>query len=212
MISLFPFLTSTSNSEQTNEQSSSERLSEMLRALVKNPIFYIVVGALFLLVIVFYLLKRIVKAKPNSKIIVVRKGKIHKVIDETTPRYFLTPFVDSIGSTISLGDRTITSDKMFINNGPDFLYQVNFTLSYRVINAEEFYEECCKASDDYEQKMITMINDHFREYADKGNALMLAKDYRIHTKEILDLFNEAISSLSVEAVSFKINFIQPLGK
>ena len=205
-------LTSTSSGETTSELSSSERLSEALQSLVKNPIFYIVLGAIVLLFVLVYLLKRIVKAKPNAKTIILRKGRIYKVVDESSPSYFLAPFIDSVGAIVSLGDRTTTSDKLFINNGPDYLYQINFTLVYKVTNAEEYYKEYNKAGGNFEQRMITLINDSFREYADQGNSLVLDKDYRDHEKDILNLFNKAISPLSVEALSFKINFIQPLGK
>ena len=212
MNSLFSVLTSTSNSENTSEASGSERLSQALKVLISNPIFYVIIVAIVLLIILVYLFKRIVKAKPNSKIIIVRKGQIFRIVDDANPRYFLAPFVDSVGAIVSLGERTMTSDRLFINNGPDFLYQINFTLVYEVVNAEEYYKEYNNVGGNFEQKMIICINDHFREYADKGNALVLVKDYHNHIDEILDLFNEAISPLSVRALSFKINFIQPIGK
>ena len=196
------------NSEPNNESSSTEKLTESLKGMVKSPMFYIVIGAIVLLIISVYLLRRIVKAQVNTKTIIVRKGKIYKVVDESNPKYFLVPFVDRVGAVVSLNEKELNSDKLFINNGPDYLYQINFTLKYKVTNAEEFF----KVMNNIEQKMIADINDTLREYADKGNALALVKDYRENTKVILDLINKEIASYSVEAVSFKINLIQPLGR
>ena len=196
------------NSESNNESGSTEKLTESLKNMIKSPVFYVVIGAIVLLIILVYFLRRIVKAQANTKTIIVRKGKIYKVIDESNPKYFLVPFVDRVGAVISLNEKELNSDKLFINNGPDYLYQINFTLKYKVTNAEEFF----KVMNSIEQKMIADINDTLREYADKGNALVLVKDYRENTKVILDLINKAIASHSVEAVSFKINLIQPLGR
>lgn len=209
MNNLFFFLTS-SSSETANESTSNstDKLSNTMKGMIKSPIFYAVIGGLVLLIILVYLLKRFVKARPNTKTIVVRKGQIYKIIDESNPSYYLRPFMDRIGAVVSLNDRTLTSDKLFINNGPDHLYQINFSLIYKVIDAEEYF----KAGDNIEHKMLGSINDTLREYADKGNALVLVKDYREHTKEILDLINNAIAEYSLEASSYKVNLIQPLGR
>ena len=207
MNELLKVLTSAGN-ETTGESGSTEKLTESLKGMVKSPIFYIVIGAIVLLIILVYLLRRIVKAQDNAKTIVVRKGQIYKVVDESNPKYFLTPFVDHLGAVISLNEKEISSDKLFINNGPDHLYQINFTLKYKVTNAEEFF----KVMNNFEQKMVTDINDTLREYADKGNALVLVKDYRENARVILDLINKAVAPYSVETVSFKINLIQPLGR
>ena len=204
------FLLALEGSEVTSEppSGSTEKITEALKGMVKSPVFYIVIGALVFLISAVYLVRRIVSARPNTKTIVVRGNKILKVVDENNPKYFLTPFVDRVGAVISLDDRELTSDRLFINNGPDALYQVNFTLKYHVIDAVEHY----KFVDRVQDLMLNNLNEHLREFADKGNALVLVKDYREHSKEILDLINEAIREYSVEATSFKINLIQPLGR
>ena len=208
MNKLLVILTSTTSENTGDSASSTDKLSNSLKGMVRSPIFYGVIGGLVLLIIVVYLLRRFVKAKANTKTIVVRKGQIYKVVDESNPRYYLVPFKDHVGAVISLNDRILNSDKLFINNGPDHLYQINFSLTYKVINAEDYF----KVGENVEQKMLTNINDTLREFADKGNALVLIKDYREQAKEILSLINKAISPLSVEASSFKINLIQPLGR
>ena len=207
MKTLLGILSSTS-AENSGETSSTERLTEALKGLVRNPVFYIVIGAFVLLIIVVYLLRRIVKPSANVVTVVVRRGAIHKLVDEKSPSYFRAPFIDSVGVVISLKEQELSSDKLFINNGPDALYQINYTLKYKVINPKDFY----KYNENIQNLIINKLNDELREFADNGNALVLVKDYRENSAKILELINNAIEQFSVEAVSFKINLIQPLGR
>lgn len=199
--------TSVPSTSNTSTSNNSESAKEALMNIVKSPVFYIVIGAIVLLIIAFYLYRRIVKAKPNSVVIITRKGKVFKTLDENHPKFFMVPFVDKLGATISLKETEFSSDKLFINNGPDFLYQINFTLTYKVTDAEKFYP----FNEKHEELILKKINENLREFADKGNALVLVKDYREHNEDILRLVNDSIKDLFVEAVSFKINLIQPLG-
>ena len=211
MNNFYLFLTSISSNEKTNDESSSsttERLGEALNDLLKNPVFYIVVGGIFLLIIVAYFLRRIVKPRPYSVSVIIRKGSIYKLIDDKSSSYFMVPFADRLGAVISLTEKELSSDKLFINNGPDALYQVNYTLKYKVADPKEFY----KYNDDIDNLIIARLNDYLREFADGGNALVLVKDYRQNSAEILELINKAIKEYYVEALSFKINLIQPLGR
>ena len=196
------------SSENSGETSSIERLTEALKGLVRNPVFYIVIGAFVLLIIFVYLVRRIVKPTANSVIVIVRRGTIHKLVDEKSPNYFRAPFIDTVGAVISLKEQELSSDKLFINNGPDALYQINYTLKYKVINPKDFY----KYNENIQNLIINTLNDNLREFADAGNALVLVQDYRENATEILELINLAIEQYSVEAISFKINLIQPLGR
>ena len=60
--------------------------------------------------------------------------------------------------------------------------------------------------------MPVKLNDELREYADKGNALLLVKDYRNNTATILSVINQAIKEFAIEATEFKINLIEPVGR
>lgn len=194
--------------ESNNGGGTADKMGETLKNMVKSPIFYAVFGGLILLIIVVYLLRRIVKPRANAVTVVVRKGSIQKLIDEKSNKYFLVPFVDRVGAVISLGEKELNSDKLFINNGPDALYQINYTLKYKVVDPKEFF----KYNDNIGNLIINKLNDDLREFADAGNALVLVKDYRDNASKILELINKAIESYSVEALSFKINLIQPLGR
>lgn len=194
--------------ESNNGGGTADKMGETLKNMVKSPIFYAVIGGLVLLIIVVYLLRRIVKPRANAVTVVVRKGSIHKLIDEKSNKYFLVPFVDRVGAVISLGEKELNSDKLFINNGPDALYQINYTLKYKVVDPKEFF----KYNDNIGNLIISKLNEDLREFADAGNALVLVKDYRDNASKILELINKAIESYSVEALSFKINLIQPLGR
>ena len=194
--------------ESNNGGGTADKMGETLKNMVKSPIFYAVIGGLILLIIVVYLLRRIVKPRANAVTVVVRKGVINKLIDEKSNKYFLVPFTDRVGAVISLGEKELNSDKLFINNGPDALYQINYTLKYKVVDPEGFF----KYNDNIGNLIINKLNDDLREFADAGNALVLVKDYRDNASKILELINKAIESYSVEALSFKINLIQPLGR
>ena len=187
---------------------SADDLKETMINIVKHPAFYIVIGALVLLIIAVYLLRRIIRPEAGVASIITRKRNIHKVIDEKSSSYFMVPFVEQLGAVISLGDRELKSDKLFINNGPDALYQINYTLQYKVTNPKGFYPY----SNNINDIIINKLNDDLREFADGGNALVLVKDYRENAAKILSLINKAIEPYSVEATSFKINLIQPLGR
>ena len=194
--------------ESNNGGGTADKMGETLKNMVKSPIFYAVIGGLILLIIVVYLLRRIVKPRANAVTVIVRKGSIQKLIDEKSSKYFLVPFVDRVGAVISLGEKELSSDKLFINNGPDALYQINYTLKYKVVDPKEFF----KYNDNIGNLIINKLNDDLREFADAGNALVLVKEYRDNASKILELINKAIESYSVEALSFKINLIQPLGR
>ena len=207
---LIPLLSSVASSSENNNSGtgSTESITKALKDMVKSPVFYIVIGGLILLIIVVYLLRRIIKPRPNLVSVIIRKGKIYKLIDDKSSSYFMVPFADKLGAVISLNEKELSSDKLFINNGPDALYQVNYTLKYKVIDPKEFY----KYNDNINSLIINKLNDDLREFADAGNALVLVKDYRENSAKILELINKALEQYSIEALSFKINLIQPLGR
>ena len=181
---------------------------ESLKKLFTNPVLYIVLGCIVLLIIVVYLIRRFVKARENAATIVVRRGKIYKVLDKNNPKCFLVPFMDSVGAIITDSEKEFSSDKLFINNGPDALYKINYTLKYKVKNPKEFY----KYLDKIQNILPVRLNDELRLYADQGNALVLIKDYRENTKSIIEVINKAVAEYSIEVTDFKINIIEPMGK
>ncbi len=199
------FLTSTSS--PTSEGSSGGSL-ESLKKLFTNPVLYIVLGCIVLFIIVIYLIRRFVNARPNATTIVVRRGKIYKILDKDNPKCFLVPFMDSVGAIITDSEKEFSSDKLFINNGPDALYKINYTLKYKVTNPNEFY----KYLDKIQNILPVRLNDELRLYADQGNALVLIKDYRDNTKSIIEIINKAVAEYSIEVTDFKINIIEPMGK
>ena len=197
-----------SEPETKTSDSSTEKITSALKSMVQSPVFYVVIGALVLLIIAVYLLRRIVKPRAGVVTVVVRRSGIHKLVDEKSSNYFMIPFIDRIGAVISLKEQELSSDKLFINNGPDALYQINFTLTYKVLDPQVFYPY----NDNIQKLVVEKMNEDLREFADSGNALMLIKDYRENAAQILELINEAIKPYCVEATAFKINLIQPLGR
>lgn len=197
-------------SENTSNVSGdgADQMGDFFRKLFNGPVFYIVLCGIVLLFILFYLLRRIIRSKPNSVIIILRGRQIYKSLKEGDGSYFLIPFKDRIGAIISLKEQELTSDKLYINNGPDALYQINYTIKYKVLDSEVFFNYI----ENFIDKLTTKINDDLRVFADAGNALVLVKDYRLNDDKILKLLNESLKDFSVEAISFKINLIQPLGR
>jgi hypothetical protein len=114
--------------------------------------------------------------------------------------------MDSVGAVITEGVKELSSDKLFINNGPDALYKVNYTLRYTIKDPVAFYPYAAKLN----EVLPAKLNDELRLYADNGNALTIVKDYRTKSAEILEVINKAIAEYQIEAVEFKINLIQPM--
>lgn len=190
-----------------NEGSGSGS-AEQLKEIFKKPVLYIVLGALVLLIVLVYVLRRFIKAKPNAVTIVLRRGKIYKVLDENNPKCFLIPFLDSVGAVITNDEKEFSSDRLFINNGPDALYKINYTLKYRILDPVKFYPCMSKLND----VLPVLLNDELRLFADQGNALVLVKDYRDNVAEILKVINKVVAEYRIEVTSFKINLIEPMGK
>lgn len=190
----------------TSGGSESGSTIDSLKNILKNPILYIVLGSIVAFFILLYLLRRNVKAKPGVTIIVTRKGRLHKVVDEQNPHYYLVPFRDKIGTVISHDVQELTSDKLYINNGPDALYRVHYSLKYKVVNPAEHFPFINQLED----KMQDSINDRLRGFAEQGNALLIVKEYNKQNTVILKEINAAISQFSLEAISFKVLFIEPL--
>ena len=210
--SLFIF-TSTGTGTGTGDSSSSssgstEKITEFLKNMVKSPWFYVVIGLIVLLIIAVYLLRRFVKPAGNTVKVVVRGGNIYKLIEEDSPKYFMVPFKDSLGAVIGLDEKEFSSDKLYINNGPDALYKINYTLKYNVTVIEKFFEH----KDTYQDEIVTKINDCLREYADEGHALEIVKDYRKHSEALVGLLNKVTEDYGVTVSECKINFIEPFGK
>ena len=192
----------------TDTSSSTDKMMDALKGIVTSPIFYIVLGALVVLIIVVYLIRRVVKPASNQVKVIVSGGKIVKLLDENSDKHFLVPFKESVGAIVTLSEKELSSDKLYINNGPDALYQINYTLGYKVSDVATYYNN----ADTFSTVIITKINDKLREYADEGHALDIVKDYRSNTSKLLELINSLTSSYGVEATSLKINYISPMGK
>lgn len=211
LLTILPFLSGTSEGGESSGESTASKTSGTLEAIknaFKGPVPYIIIGAIVLLIIAVYLIRRNVKAIPNTVRIVVRHGQVYKVIDESNPKYFLVPFTDSIGANISLNEQSFASDKLYINDGPDALYKINFVIKYQVTDAVKHFEYV----NNFSNLATTKINDDLREYADNGNAMNIVKDYRQHNDELIALLDKSLSDYGVKVNSFKINFVEPLGK
>lgn len=201
---------STSNPAENSSAGSSggtAGATESLKKLFTNPVIYIVLGAIVLLIIAVYLIRRFTGPVPGATKIIVRGGKIHKVLKEGDGRYFMVPFRDAVGAVIGHKEQNFSSDKLFINNGPDALYKVHYTLTYKVVDPVAFYPFSGRINELLNGK----LNDELRLYADQGNALVIVRDYRENAALLLSLINKAIEEYQVEATSFKINIIEPLG-
>ena len=181
---------------------------ERLLAIFKSPVFYIVVGAFIALIIFIYLLRRFTRASSDSVVVITRKGKIRKILKENDGVYYRVPFVDSIGAVILLTDKTFTSERLFINDGPNHLYRYKYTFVYKVINPET----CFNHLGNIQETIEIRINDSLRLFADNGNAQTLICNYRSSENEILKVINDAINDLGIEASGFKVDYIEPMGK
>ncbi len=188
--------------------SSSDAALESLKEVFKNPIFYIVIGSCFALGLLFYFVRRNVRAKENCVIVIVRGGKVYKLVDRNNPCYYLVPFRDRVGAVLILDRRELSSDELYVNDGPDVLYQISYSLSYRINDPGVFYG-CMNSLD---KKMVVCINEAVQEFASIGNASIIVKNYRQNTERILTLLNDAVKDLGVLVESFKIVYILPLGK
>ena len=208
MLFLIESETSEAVSESGSGSGTTEKITEALKNMVKSPLFYILIGALVLLIIAVYLIRRIVKSEASVVKVIVRGGKIYKLIDEKSSKYFMVPFTDRLAASISLNEREFNSDKLFINNGPDALYKINYNLKYKVTDINKYFPY----RESFQNVIISEINDTLREYADEGHAFELVKDYRENTSKILSLINNVTVKYGVESLSLKVNFIEPLGK
>lgn len=192
--------------QATSQGGTSDGLTEAIKNIFKSPVFYIVLGFIVLAIIAFYLYRRLIKARANSVSVVIRRGKIYKVVDGTNlSKYFMVPFKDRLGAVIPLNEQEFNSDKLYINNGPDALYRVNYSLKYKVVEPEEFYPYISN----FQKLVETKLNDDLREFADRGNALKIVKDYRESTKDLLVIINRALGRYGVKATQLKINYIEP---
>lgn len=198
----------TSTSATTDEEGQTSGALEKLMSVFKNPILYIVIGAFVALILIIYLLRRFTRANPGFVVVIARKGKIRKILNENDKTYYRVPFVDSIGAVLPLNETNFTSDKLFINNGPDRLYKFNYTFAYKIINPELCYKHLNGLQETIEKR----INDSLRLFADDGNAQMLINDYRSNEKDILKVINGSIGELGIEATGFKVDYIEPMGK
>ena len=93
-------------------------------------------------------------------------------------------------------------------SGPDALYKINYTLKYKVTDPKEFF----KYLNNIQNILTVRLNDELRLYADQGNVLVLVKDYKEATRQILEVINKAVNEYFIEVTEFKINIIEPMGK
>lgn len=193
----------TVTTEQTTEAVQSDGTVDKFMEITKSPVFYIVIGVIVLLVIAFYLYRRFVKAGPGKVVVITKNGNISKLLREGDPKYFMVPFVDSLGATISLNEDSFTSDKLYINNGPEHLYKINYSLDYKVVDPELFYKHMQNFKDNAE----IQINSVLRAYADNGNVSKIINDYRVYKDEILSKVCESLASFGVESIAFRVNYI-----
>ncbi len=195
-------------STQSSSGESTGGATEKLMEIFKSPVLYIVLGAIVLLIIAFYLFRRFVSAKHNEVLVVVKHGKIVKLLKEGEKKHFLIPFVESVGASVSLNDHHFESDKLFINDGPDHLYKISYVLTYKVTDIPTYY----KSHDNLKNVLDNKINDVLREYAESGNASVLIKEYRTRSNDIINLLNKELGQFGIEVSEYKVKFIQPLGK
>lgn len=198
----------TSTSTPANESNQSSGAIDKLISVFKNPILYIVVGVLIIFILIIYLLRRFTRANPGFAVVITRKGKIRKILTESDKTYYRVPFIDSIGAVILLNSKSFVSEKLFINNGPDHLYKINYTFIYGITNIGLFFENL----DGIQNKIEKQINDRLRLFADNGNASTIIKEYRSEEKTFLSIINEVINQYGIEAQSFSVNYIEPIGK
>ena len=193
---------------EESTESSTDKLKQSLQNLLKSPFLYIVLGVIVLVIIAVYLFHRIVKPELDTIKVVLRKGKMQKLVDEKSSFYFLVPFIDTLWAVILLNEKELSSDKLYVNNSPDALYKINYTLTYTIIDVSKFFPK----RESFTNEVISKINDSVREYADQGHVLEIIEKYRDNSDKLVSLLNSVMEEYGAKATSFKINFIEPLGK
>ena len=202
---LLPLLTSVSIESASNEQGGTGSL-EKLMDIFKSPIFYIIVGVIVLLIILFYLIRRFIKVAPNTATI-IKKGNSTKVILESDKRYFLIPFAEKIVVTLPLYEQEIESDQLFVNDGPDKLYKIVYKTNFKVTDAEKFYP----LYGNFNKFFENTINEKLREYSEEKGADFIIKEFSKNKLEILKFLNKAFKESAIEILDMKIKAIEPIG-
>ena len=192
----------------SGDSTSSSSATSSMKALFTKPSTYIVIGAIILLILLFYFIKRFVKAPANTAVIIERKGQFYKLLDANNPKAFLVPFSDRVVASVPLNEIELNSDKLFINNGPDALYKITYNLKYKVIDAKAAY----KTLNNFESYAIDKINDTLREFSDAKGADIILKAFVENKNEIINVLNKAFEDNSIEVTFMKIKAIEPLGK
>ena len=192
--------------ETETEVDSTQSGTEQLMKIFKSPKLYIGLGVFIGLIIIIYLIRRFVKGRNDSVLVITRKGKFYKLLEGDNSRYFLVPFMDSASSRISKSEMTFATDKLFINDGPDHLYKIKFSFQYKVTDFEMYFNN----QNDFQSLLEVKINDTLREFSDEGNANILIKDYKTNNDKIISLLNKASENMGIEVLSFKVNYIQPM--
>jgi len=183
--------------------------TEQLKKIFTQPAFYIVIGVIVLLIILFVIFRRFVRAHEGEEVIVLRKGKIFKILTaKDEKRYFLRFFKDKVGATINMNEQTFSSDKVFINDGPDALYKLHFAVKYKVVNSEAYYPKANNFADYFAES----LNDECRLFAKVNGASLIIKDFDGNKKKIISHLNNVYLQNGVEITDFKINAIEPFGR
>ena len=137
----------------------------------------------------------------------MRKGEVIRVLDSKNPKAFLVPFKDKLGATITLESKTFTSDKLFINNGPDYLYKITYTIKYDIVNPKTFYPILNK----FDSYAVDKINDDLRLFSEKNGADLILKNYLDNKGKIIETLNKFFKNDAIRVIDFKISAIEPIG-
>jgi len=200
MYNLFLADTSTSNASSGTEE---------LKKIFTQPAVYIVLGVIVLLILVFVIARRFIKAQPGTEVLVLRDGKVHKVItDKESKRYFLKFFKDKVGATVNVTEQSYNTDKVLINDGPDALYKLHLVIKYQVTDSTTFYPMVNKFNDYFAES----LNDDLRVFAQNNGAALIVKDFDTNKEKIISYLNNLYKEIAVEINDIKIKAIEPLGR
>lgn len=187
---------------------SQPTAAEKLKELFTKPVLYIVVGGIVLLILIIWLLRKIVKARPGVTKVIIRNDKPYKFVNEKCPRYFMTPFKDKLGAFIPEGDQFFNSDQLFINDGPDKLYKISFRITFKVVDPSKYYYFV----NGIEARLLEKLNESLRLYSEENGAELVIKNYRKNESKIVEIINKAVEEISIKVSEFKVKSIEPLGK
>ena len=194
-----------SNLVFTEETSSNSSRLDSLKEFIKNPLFYIILSFVVFFFLLLLIIRRFGKTQPFFYTVIRnRKGKKRLVGGEKTSIYFVKPLFEKIVGSYPNRETLFSSSELYINDGPDKLYQISYDVTYLIKDFDN-YSEIANCFTEMFQKYI---NNSLRQLHQAGKNYLLLNDALNNESEIIFLLNKQSDDLFVYICSFKIQSIR----